>query len=127
MASKGPWTLLSALPMVNTESTSESPLARFDRRRFRNTVPTTVPIEGKQLIRIRIIDKLQRLKALTYQEEAGRILFEMVDITNLASPNTAHVIAFTIDFQTEKYIALSFDFSSDGKRSIELIQLRKIG
>jgi hypothetical protein len=67
-----------------------------------------------------------RLKALPDPNDAAKITFEFVDITNLASPDAPHVTGAALNFQNENEITLSFEFVSKGVKSNELIQLHRV-
>jgi hypothetical protein len=67
-----------------------------------------------------------RLKASSYDPESSKVVFEMVDITNLSKPESPHVFGAEMVFQSQKEITLSFQFTGDGKISTELIRLHRI-
>jgi hypothetical protein len=67
-----------------------------------------------------------RLKASSYEPESEKIVFEMVDITNLTKPDAPHVFGAEMVFHSQKEITLSFQFTGDGKLSTERIQLHKV-
>lgn len=67
-----------------------------------------------------------RLKALADQRKTDRIKFQILDVTNLVSPDSAHVVGAEIIFQDRSNITLSFDFVRQGKINTEMIQLHRV-
>jgi hypothetical protein len=67
-----------------------------------------------------------RLKASSYTQNPVVIKFEMVDITNLATPDVGHVSAAELILQDQNHIVLSFTFVRKNKKSIERIDLLRV-
>jgi hypothetical protein len=67
-----------------------------------------------------------RLIESSYDPVAAKIMFKMVDITNLSRPGAPHVFGSEMLFQSPTEIILSFQFTAEGKVSTERIQLHKV-
>ena len=66
-----------------------------------------------------------RLKASAIDLGSGQIMFSLVDITNLKSPDAGHVEGLDVRFLEHDHITLRFRFMGAGKESDELIDLRR--
>jgi hypothetical protein len=67
-----------------------------------------------------------RLKALPDDKREDRIKFHLVDVTNLASPDAPHVTGAEIVFNNSTELTITFDFTRQGKKQTELIQLVRV-
>jgi hypothetical protein len=67
-----------------------------------------------------------RLKVVSIDRSERRIKFELVDITNLVTPESGHVHKFDIHIKSEKEITLLFTFLTKGQESYERIELTRI-
>ena len=68
-----------------------------------------------------------RLKASQIDIAKGILNFDFVDATNLRSPDAPHVYGLEMRLLDADHITLAFLFEGGGKRSKELIDLKRIG
>ena len=68
-----------------------------------------------------------RLKASQIDMAKGILNFDFVDATNLRSPDAPHVYGLEMRLLDADHITLAFLFEGGGKRSKELIDLKRIG
>ena len=67
-----------------------------------------------------------RLKASQIDIAKGVLNFELVDATNLPSPDAPHVYGLEILLLDPNHITLTFLFEGSGKRSKEFIDLKRV-
>jgi len=58
-------------------------------------------------------------------EGGEKISFKLVDVTNLSSPGAPHVTGVDLNLQSPDSLSITFTFVSNGKTSVELIQLHR--
>ena len=68
-----------------------------------------------------------RLKASQIDIAKGILNFDFVDATNLRSPDAPHVYGLEMRLLDADHITLAFLFEGGGKRSKELIDLKRVG
>ena len=68
-----------------------------------------------------------RLKARQIDLAKGVLDFDFVDATNLRSPDAPHVYGLEMRLLNADHITLAFLFEGSGKRSKELIDLKRVG
>ncbi len=68
-----------------------------------------------------------RLKARQIALAKGVLDFDFVDATNLRSPDAPHVYGLEMRLLNVDHITLAFLFEGSGKRSKELIDLKRVG
>lgn len=68
-----------------------------------------------------------RLRARQIDITKGILDFEFVDATNLRSPDAPHVYGLEMRLLNADHITLAFLFEGSGKRSRELIDLKRVG
>jgi len=66
-----------------------------------------------------------RLKAGAFNDESKSVVFQFVDITNLASPGTPHVSGLELRFADIDKLAIIFTFTASGMESFEQIDLTR--
>jgi hypothetical protein len=66
-----------------------------------------------------------RLRAAFFGPDNNDIRFSFVDITNLRSPSAGHVSGLEIRFLESDHINITFQFTSEGKDALELVDLRR--
>jgi hypothetical protein len=67
-----------------------------------------------------------RLKAKGFDSENRSINFEMVDITNLQSPDAAHVHGLELKLKDADHLKIIFRFIKSGVESLEQIDLTRL-
>lgn len=67
-----------------------------------------------------------RLKASPDPANPGKLSFQLVDITNLATPDAPHVSAAQVSMESENDVSITFSFEAKGKTSTELIRLHRV-
>jgi hypothetical protein len=66
-----------------------------------------------------------RLKAATFNDENKSVVFQFVDITNLASPGAPHVSGLELRLADINKITIIFTFTASGSESFEQIDLSR--
>ena len=66
-----------------------------------------------------------RLKATSFGTDSNDLKFSFVDITNLRSPGAGHVSGLEIRFLEPEHINITFQFTSNGKDTFELVDLKR--
>ena len=66
-----------------------------------------------------------RLRATSFGTDNSDIRFSFVDITNLRSPSDGHVSGLEIRFLESGHINITFQFTSNGQDTFELVDLRR--
>jgi hypothetical protein len=66
-----------------------------------------------------------RMRLKSVEEGGRRILFEIYDITNLASPDAYHSIALEVVFLNDERVDLAYRGKSGGEESVQLFQLSR--
>jgi hypothetical protein len=67
-----------------------------------------------------------RLKAIATDERGAVVDFELVDVTNLARPNTGHVHKVRLEFKDIDHLRILFTFLRDGRESLETVTLERV-
>jgi hypothetical protein len=66
-----------------------------------------------------------RLKASARQPERNAVTFELVDVTNLRTPDAGHVHAARLAFPGPDELEIEFTFKTGSAESVERLQLRR--